>query len=256
MAQSSTGLTRLHKFLAQCGVASRRKAEVLIAEGRVKVNGHIVREPGTSVVPGEDRVEVNGRPVREVHQGVILLNKPRGIVSTMSDPHGRPTVARFLTQQFKSYFPVGRLDYESSGLMILTNDGEMAERLLHPRYELERVYEVEVEGAVPQATLRKITQGVRLEDGMARARAKILESVNNTTLLQISISEGRNRIIRRLMESVGHPVIALVRIAHGPFRMGRLRTGEVRRLTERDYQFFRRKVMAASEEPSSARGRR
>jgi 23S rRNA pseudouridine2605 synthase len=243
-------LTRLQKFLAQCGVASRRKAELLISGGKVKVNGQIVRELGTSVTPGKDRVEVNGRLVREEHRGVLLLNKPRGIVSTLSDPHGRKTVAGFLSHQFKSYFPVGRLDYESSGLMIMTNDGEMAERLLHPRYELERIYEVEVEGAVTQAVLREISRGVKLDDGMARAKVKLLESFNNRTLLQVSISEGRNRIIRRIMDSVGHPVTSLVRISHGPFKLGRLRPGEIRRLTERDYQFFRRKVMAASDSDS------
>jgi 23S rRNA pseudouridine2605 synthase len=134
--------------------------------------------------------------------------------------------------------------------MIMTNDGEMAERLLHPRYELERIYEVEVEGAVTQAVLREISRGVKLDDGMARAKVKLLESFNNRTLLQVSISEGRNRIIRRIMDSVGHPVTSLVRISHGPFKLGRLRPGEIRRLTERDYQFFRRKVMAASDSDS------
>jgi 23S rRNA pseudouridine2605 synthase len=150
---------RLQKFLAECGVGSRRKMEQFIKEGRVRVNGQVVTELGRKIDPSVDQVEVNRRPVRPAPKGVLLLNKPRGVVSTLSDPEGRRTVSEFVTKHYASYFPVGRLDWDSTGLMVLTNDGEMAERLMHPRFGFERVYEARVEGSVPQAALDKLRKG-------------------------------------------------------------------------------------------------
>ena len=149
---------RLQKFLAECGVGSRRKMEQFITEGRVCVNGKVVNQLGAKVDPEIDRVEVNRRVVRAAPKGIMLLNKPRGVISTLSDPEGRPTVADFLTKHYTSFFPVGRLDWDSTGLMILTNDGEIAERLMHPRFGFERVYQARVEGSVNKELLEKMAR--------------------------------------------------------------------------------------------------
>ncbi len=239
---TSSGL-RLHKFLAQCGVASRRKAESLIVAGRVRVNSKIVKELGVSINPGRDRVFVDGKEVRQAHRGIMLLHKPPRVVSTMKDPHGRPSIEQYLTARDRAYFPVGRLDFESSGLVILTNDGELADRLLHPRYGLERRYEVEVEGSVTNVTIRKLQAGITLEDGPVKAKVDLIESAGATTLLGITVTEGRNRIVRRMMAHVEHPVIRLVRVMHGPFLLGRIKSGQVKRLNEREYEFYRRRVL-------------
>jgi len=234
---------RLQKFLAECGVGSRRKMEQFIREGRVRVNGQVVTELGRKINPESDKVEVNRRPVRAAPKGIMLLNKPRGVVSTLNDPEGRPTVAEFLTKHYTSYFPVGRLDYDSTGLMILTNDGEMAERLMHPRFGFERVYEARVEGSVAQSTLDKLRAGVRLSDGVVEADGAVLRSDENSTWVQVTIKEGRNRVVRRVFEKLGHPVMKLKRTTYGPFKIGRLQVGQVRALTLNEYLQVRRKVM-------------
>ncbi|RIL09028.1 MAG: hypothetical protein DCC75_07505 [Proteobacteria bacterium] len=165
---SKTKLLRLQKFMAQCGVASRRKCEELIAGGKVAVNGKVQTKLGTSIDPRRDRVSVSGKPVRPVERGVLLLHKPIKVVSTMHDPEGRPTVAHYLSKHYRSYFPVGRLDFDSSGLVVMTNDGDLAERMLHPRYGSERVYIVEAQGSVPRRILETLSQGVKLEDGVVK----------------------------------------------------------------------------------------
>lgn len=235
---------RLQKFIAECGIAARRKAEVLITSGKVTVNGKVVTELGTRVDPAEDSVKVMGQLLRTAERGIILLNKPRGVVCTVSDPEGRPTVLDYIGAKDRGYFPVGRLDVDSGGLMVLTNDGELAERLLHPRYEMTRVYISTVEGVVDRALLQRISQGVRLEDGMARAQCRIIKLDGESTVLEIVIKLGRNRIVRRLMEQVGHPVRSLRRVAHGPFNIGNLKSGEIRRLGETEYKAVRKKVLA------------
>ena len=234
---------RLQKFLAECGVGSRRKMEEFITEGRVRVNGKVVNQLGAKVDPNVDRIEVNRIPVHSAPKGIMLLNKPRGVVSTLSDPEGRRTVAEFLTKHYKSYFPVGRLDWESTGLMVLTNDGEIAERLMHPRFGFERIYHARLEGSVSQDVLSKIARGVRLTDGFVKAEASILRNDENSTWVEVSIREGRNRVVRRLFEKLGHPVMKLKRTMYGPFRLGSLQVGQVRALTLKEYQQARRKVM-------------
>lgn len=235
----------MHKYLASCGIAARRKAEKLILDGRVKVNGELVTELGSKVDPERDKVFVNNKEVRPHVLGVMLLNKPRGVVSTLSDPEGRKSIANYLTKHFKSYFPVGRLDTDSSGLIILTNDGALTEKLLHPRYQLKRVYICEVSGSVSEDLLGRLRRGINLRDGLARALVKIYQQTENGTLLEVTIREGRNRIVRRIFEKVGHPVISLKRIAHGPFRLGKLRSGEVRKLSEKEYAQLREKILNA-----------
>ncbi len=234
---------RLHKYLASCGIASRRKAEKLIVAGRVKVNGQTVSELGSKVDPTHDKIFVNNKIVRPQALGVMLLNKPRGVVSTMSDPEGRKSLAIYLTKHFKSYFPVGRLDTDSSGLMILTNDGELAEKLLHPRFQLKRVYFCEVQGSVSEDSLGKLKRGVNLYDGVARAVVHIHGQTDKGTLLEVTVREGRNRIVRRMLEKIHHPVITLKRIAHGPFRLGKLSSGEVRKLSEKEYLRMRAQIL-------------
>jgi len=250
---------RLQKFLAECGTGSRRKMEQFIKEGRVRVNGQVVTELGRKIDPYVDRVEVNRRPVRAAPKGVLLLNKPRGVVSTLSDPEGRRTVSEFLTKHYASYFPVGRLDWDSTGLMILTNDGEMAERLMHPRFGFERTYEARVEGSVEESVLDKLRRGLRLSDGVVQADAEIMSSDSSSTWVEVKIKEGRNRVVRRLFEKLGHPVMKLKRTVYGPFKVGRLQVGQVRVLTAKEYLQVRHKVMTfkgAGEVPREKRSPR
>ncbi len=244
---------RLQKFLAECGTGSRRKMEQFIKEGRVRVNGQVVTELGRKIDPSVDQIEVNRRPVRAAPKGVVLLNKPRGVVSTLSDPEGRRTVSEFLTKHYASYFPVGRLDWDSTGLMILTNDGEMAERLMHPRFEFERTYEARVEGSVSESVLDKLRNGLRLSDGVVQAEAEIMSSDPNSTWVQVTIREGRNRVVRRVFDKLGHPVMKLKRTVYGPFKIGRLQVGQVRVLTAKEYLQVRHKVMTFKGEASKER---
>lgn len=235
---------RLQKFLSQCGVASRRHAEQLIQAGDVEVNNQTVTELGVKINPLKDVVRVKRRIVKPATPGVILLNKPRGVVSTLHDPEGRPTISDFLTKHTLSYFPVGRLDYDSTGLLILTNDGELAERLMHPRYGFERVYQVRVQGKISEKLLSRIESGVKLVDGWVKGQAKFIRCDEDTTWLEITVTEGRNRVVRRLMEKLHHPVIKLKRVSYGPFKLGNLNTGDIRQLSEKDYQICRTKVLA------------
>lgn len=241
---------RLQKFLAECGVGSRRKMEQFIIEGRVQINGKVCTELGRKIDPTVDKIEVNRRPVHAAPKGIILLNKPRGVVSTLSDPEGRRTVADFLTKHYQSYFPVGRLDWDSTGLMILTNDGDIAERLMHPRFGFERVYQARVEGSVEEGLLQKLQKGVRLSDGVVQASATIIKNDENTTWLEVRIREGRNRVIRRLFDKLGHSVMKLKRTVYGPFKIGNLQVGQVRVLTMKEYELARRKVLH-HEEPKT-----
>lgn len=254
-AKVDDGKVRLNRFLSQCGVASRRKADELISAGKVTVNGQTVRELGVSVDPRNDQVKVRNRSVSLPHRGAVVFYKPRGVVSTLNDPEGRPSISDYLTKHYASYFPVGRLDYDSSGLLILTNDGDLADHLLHPRYGQERTYLVRVEGSVSQATLDKIARGVRLKDGMVKANGRFVSPPadarrpgarapeEKSTWLEITVLEGRNRLVRRLMEDVRHPVVKLRRISHGPFKLGKLRPGEMRQLTEKEFDKVRETVM-------------
>jgi 23S rRNA pseudouridine2605 synthase len=242
---------RLQKFLAECGVGSRRKMEEFIREGRVRVNGMVVTTLGKQVDPAHDSVEVNRRKVRPLEKGLMLLNKPRGVVSTLSDPEGRRTVGDFLTKKQYSYFPVGRLDWDSTGLMLLTNDGELAERLMHPRYGFERVYHARVEGSVSVSTLTKLQRGIRLSGVIVKAAGAILKSDSNSTWIEVTIAEGRNRVVRRIFEKLRHPVIKLKRIVYGPFKLGRLQVGQVRTLTQSEYETVRKKVFSNKQSEST-----
>jgi 23S rRNA pseudouridine2605 synthase len=224
-------MERLHKFMARCGVASRRKAEEMIAQGRVEVNGELVRELGTKVGP-DDHVTLDGALLRAPALQYVLLNKPRGVITTMDDPQKRTAVTRFLPALGVTLKPVGRLDMDSEGLLICTNDGELAARLTHPRYAVEKEYVATVRGLVEQPALERLRKGVYLSDGKtapARVDVMALDRKAGSTKLRVVIHEGRNRQIRRM---VGHPVISLKRVRLGPVVMKGMRAGEARLLSQ------------------------
>ena len=227
---------RLAKFLAHAGVASRRAAEGLIAEGRVSVAGEVVTDPARDV-DESSRVTVDGRAVGPEPREVHALNKPRGVVSTARDTHGRPTVVELVRSQRRLY-PVGRLDADTTGLILLTNDGELAERLTHPRHGVEKVYRARVQpGRVAPEALKALREGVELEDGRtapARARQPA------PGVLEITLREGRKRQVRRMVEAVGHRVIELERVAFGPLGLRGLEPGQSRRLRRAEVERLRR----------------
>jgi len=227
---------RLAKFLAHAGVASRRAAEDLVAAGRVSVGGEVVTDPARDVdeVSG---VAVDGRPVAAEPREVWMLNKPAGVVSTAKDTHGRPTVTGLVGSERRLY-PVGRLDADTTGLILLTNDGELANLLTHPRYEVDRVYRARVEPApVPERKLRALREGVELEDGRT-APASVRQ--REPGVLELVIHEGRKRQVRRMCETVGHRVVELERIAYGPLRLEGVPPGQARRLTAAEVERLRK----------------
>lgn len=239
---------RLQKYLARAGVSSRRGAEDLIRAGRVRVNGSVVREMGVKVEVS-DRIEVDGRAVEPERATWVLLHKPPGYVTTREDPQGRPTVYDLLPSRFASLFHVGRLDLESEGLLLLTNEGEIANRLMHPRHEVDRVYVVDVVGVPDRDTLRRLRLGVTLEDGPARAhavevvarqRAGSGPGAEDHARVRVVMREGRKREVRRLFDAVNHPVRRLVRERLGPISLGDLPPGKWRELRADELEALRR----------------
>src|SRR5829696_10037760 len=231
---------RLNAYLARAGVASRRKADELIKAGRVRVNG----EPGQlhTFVESRDRVEVDGEPVAKQQLAHVLLHKPAGVVTTASDPQGRPTVVGLVDHEFR-VVPVGRLDVDTTGALLLTNDGALAHRLAHPRYGVEKVYEVDVDGEPSDEALRRLEIGVELEDGpTAPARVRGL----GRSRIELTLHEGRNRQVRRMLEAVGHPVRRLHRSRYGGLELGALAPGESRQLTPDEVTALRRATTAGA----------
>lgn len=224
---------RLQKVLAAAGVGSRRKSEQLIVEGRVEVDGRVVRELGTRVDPDTAVIRVDGERLNLRADRVYLaFNKPRGVMSTMADEKGRESIATFVEDRDQRLFHVGRLDADSEGLILLTNDGELANRLMHPRYGVGKTYLVQVAAPVPRNLGRALIRGIELDDGLAKADTyDLLDVSGGRALIQLTIHEGRNRIVRRMMDAAGFPVQKLVRTAHGPITLGHLRSGAVRKLT-------------------------
>lgn len=229
-------MIRLQKFLANAGVSSRRKAEEIIEAGRVRVNGRVVTELGTKVDPAVDSIEVDGRRIAGAVTQWIAFYKPRRVMSTRHDPKGRTTIYDLLPAGLHSLFYVGRLDYDSEGLMLLTNAGDQAHRLLHPSFEVPRVYDVLVDGAVSDATLQRLRAGVELEDGVARAQsaAVLPEKKPGFSRVRLMLREGRKREVRRMMSAVGHEVRRLRRVSYGPIKLGRLKPGEWRELSAQE----------------------
>lgn len=226
---------RIQKILAQMGIASRRKAEELIAEGRVTVNG-VPAEIGMKADSERDHIKVDGklltRPEPKVY---FIFNKPKGVVTSLSDPEGRPTIRDFIRRVKYRVFPVGRLDYDSEGLLLVTNDGDFAQAILHPSHEVHKTYLVKVKGMVKEEILEKLRRGVRLEDGMTAPagvrRVRMGRASENNQWLEVSIHEGKKRQVRRMLEKVGHDVTKLKRVAIDGLKLGDLRPGALRPLT-------------------------
>lgn len=240
---------RLNRFLGLCGVTARRKADELIAEGRVRVNGEVVSELGTQVDPETDVVTVAGRVVR-LPQGFVYLvvNKPRGYLSSVSDDRGRRVVVDLIRIKERVY-PVGRLDYDAEGLLLLTNDGELAHRLTHPRFGAERTYEVWLQASIGEQELEALKKGVVLSDGPAKpTRVKVLSDCADGTLLQITLKEGRKREMKRMLERVGHRVRRLRRVSFANLCLGDLPEGEWCFLTEEEVESLKRAVGVGSKE--------
>ncbi|MDO4664676.1 MAG: pseudouridine synthase [Actinomycetaceae bacterium] len=225
------GGVRLQKLLSQAGVASRRHAEKLIVSGRVKVNGQIVRQLGTRVDPKATLHVDNKRVFRDETNLTLALNKPFGVLSSMSDPEGRDCLANYLADYNERLFHVGRLDQNSEGLILVTNDGELANRLTHPSYEIKKTYMTTVAGVVNAASARAALEGVELEDGpIVCDEFVVKDSLSDRSLVQITIHEGRKRVVRRLMKQLGHPVIRLVRTRIGSIHLGHLHSGATRKI--------------------------
>lgn len=227
---------RLHKYLAACGIASRRKAEEMISNGRVTINGVVVTSMGEKIIPGKDAVCCDGKPVVQAEEFVyVLLNKPKGYVTTLSDPQGRPVVTSLLKDLRQRVFPVGRLDLDTEGALILTNDGSLAQKIQHPSNETNKTYEALVQGHPGQAKLRELAKGILLEEKMtAPAEVKILKHLQGQTLIEIVIHEGRKRQVKKMFEFIGNPVISLKRIAYGRLQLGKLPSGKYKMLNHRD----------------------
>src|SRR5436309_739562 len=221
-------MERLQKILSQAGIASRRASEQLMLDGRVTVNGATVRELGTKADPAHDEIRVDGRRIKVVdHHRYLLLNKPRGYVTTRSDPERRPTVIDLLGGVREYVYPVGRLDFDSDGLLLLTNDGDLAARLTHPRHGVARVYETVVLGVPDAHDLKRLAKGVTIDDRLTQpAIVKILRTRGGGAVLEITVREGRNRQVRKMCEAIGHPVSQLTRVAIGPLRDSRLKSGQ------------------------------
>lgn len=225
-------MLRLHKFLAQCGVASRRKAEELIADGRVCVNSKTA-VVGDTIDPDKDNVTFDGNEVKLSEKVYIVLNKPRGVVTTVKDTHGRHTVIDYIDGVKARVFPVGRLDLDVGGTLILTNDGELAHRLMHPSYKVNKVYVAWVDSILTEETAAKLEKGVELEDGItAPAEVSILKKGPHATRVQLVLHEGRKREVKRILASVNHPVIKLTRISVGGVEKGNLTPGQWRYLND------------------------
>ncbi|EFQ83952.1 pseudouridylate synthase [Aeromicrobium marinum DSM 15272] len=229
----STDGIRLQKVLAQAGLGSRRRCEQLMAEGHVEVNGEITTQMGIRVDPATDVIHVDGRRLPPPSDHVyVLLNKPRGVVTSMADERGRPDLRSLLADRTERLFHVGRLDTDTSGLLMMTNDGDLAHRLAHPSFEFTKTYVALVEGVVDPAVGTRLKSGVELDDGPATVdRFRIKDTSQGRSLVELDLHMGRNRIVRRLLAEVGHPVVELTRTAFGPLRLAGLGSGRARDLT-------------------------
>jgi len=248
------GPQRLQKVLSAAGVASRRVIEDYLVQGRIEVNGKVVTELGTRVDPAVDHVSVDGVAVQlDTAKRYYVLNKPTGVVSSMKDEQGRPDLRRFTDELDDRVYNVGRLDAETSGLLLLTNDGELAHVLAHPSFGVEKTYIAKVRGRVTPQTLQRLKQGVELDDGPIRAdRAKLLQAQGDArhSIVELTLHSGRNRIVRRMLKEVGHPVVELVRRQFGPLHLGTLRSGQLRELTKAE----RGALLTIARQAETARG--
>ncbi|AAM24554.1 MAG: Pseudouridine synthase [Caldanaerobacter subterraneus] len=233
-------MVRLQKYLAECGIASRRKCEEYILQGRVKVNGKVVKELGTKIDPDVDIIEFDDKIVRREEKKVyIMLYKPAGYITSVKDPFGRPTVLDLVKVKERIY-PVGRLDFDTSGLLLLTNDGELANILMHPKHEIVKTYVAKIKGIPTKEEMERFENGLII-DGRKTAKAKIriLNVKNGTSVVEIQIHEGRNRQVKKMCKAIGHPVIALKRTKIGELELKGLKPGEWRYLTEDEIRYLK-----------------
>jgi len=235
-------LVRLNRFISMCGITSRRKADELIKAGRVKVNGLVVKELGYRVDPSKDVVEVDGKLLRPPKYRYVILNKPCCYLTSLTDgKDGKKSIKELIKDIPERLYPAGRLDYNAEGLLILTNDGELANRIMHPRYKLPKKYLVLVEGRVDAETLRKMKKGAQLEDGFAKPDSvKLIRVEKNQTTLEVVFHEGRKHIVKRFMAHFGHKVKRLKRIAIGPIQLGKLPPGKWRDLTQQELEALKK----------------
>lgn len=229
-------MERLQKIIAQAGIASRRKAEKLIAEGKVKVNGKVVTKLGTKVDINKDKITVDGIPLEREEPVYYLLYKPRSVISSVTDDKNRKVVTDFIPED-KRIFPVGRLDYDTSGVILLTNDGDFAHMLMHPKYEIEKTYIAKVEGIISKETMNQLKKGIELEDGItapAKVKRIAINKKKKTSIVELTIHEGRNHQVKRMLEAVGHPVIKLKRERFAFLTCEGMNPGEYRKLTPKE----------------------
>jgi 23S rRNA pseudouridine2605 synthase len=235
---------RLNKIIAVAGITSRRRADELISLGRVTVNGQVEKRVGSKAIWGVDLINVDGFPIPDPPKKIyLLLNKPFGYVSTLYDPEGRPIIRDLVKEVKERVYPIGRLDFDSSGLLILTNDGELAFRLMHPKFHIPRTYKVIVEGTLTDKSVERLKRGVILGDGPTHpAHVRIIEIQQDRSVVRITISEGRSREIRRMCEAVGHTTLKLTRIGYGRLTLGDLKVGKYRHLKDFEVKALRKSV--------------
>ncbi|MED4602465.1 pseudouridine synthase [Paenibacillus validus] len=235
-------MERLQKVLAEAGIASRRKCEELITAGRVQVNDQVVTTLGVKVDASQDLIKVDGRPIRKQSKVYVMFNKPKGVITSAEDPEGRKTVTDFFKHLKERIYPIGRLDYDTEGLLLLTNDGEFAHLLTHPKHHVPRTYLATVKGVPHGSLLDKLRDGIKLEDGMTSPAEVEYQDVNpekNETVVKITIYEGRNRQVRRMFEAIHHPVVKLKRVQFGPLQLTGVPRGKSRSLTPHEVDELR-----------------
>ena len=249
-------LERIQKILSKAGVASRREAERMVIEGRVSVNGQVVGTLGFKADPTKDHIKVNGKRLGHFEPKVfLLLNKPRGYLSTVKDPKGRPTIMDLLKNVKWRIYPVGRLDFDAEGLLLLTNDGDVAHLLSHPRFSIPKTYLVKVAGVPEEKKLLRLKRGVMLEDGEAKAvSCSLIRQREKNSWLRVMVTEGRNRLVKRMFSAVGHPVLKLKRIGYGPIQLGELPFGKFRYLTPEEVEKL--KVLGSESRVRSSEARK
>ena len=238
-------MERLQKILARAGIASRREAEKWIQEGRVSVNGAVVTKLGTQADAGQDKIKVDGKLIARPTLRYLLFHKPPGMIISLRDPEGRPHLGQWLEALGRKgrLFPVGRLDFNSSGLLLLTNDGELAQKLTHPRYGVRKVYQVKISGCPSESDLERLRKGIRLDDGWtAPAEVRVVKLLNKKAWLELEIREGRYREVRRMFEALSFFVERLVRVRMGPLRLGSLGPGEYRPLSQQEISALKKAV--------------
>jgi pseudouridine synthase len=231
-------LERIQKILAKTGIASRREAERMVIEGRVRVNGRVVEALGLKADLSKDHIKVDGKRIKDVEPKIILLlNKPRGYLSTVKDPKGRPTVMDLLKNVKWRIYPIGRLDFDAEGLLLLTNDGDLAHLLSHPRFSIPKTYWVKVAGVPEEKKLARLKRGVLLEDGEAKAvSCSLIRQREKNSWIRVVVTEGRNRLVKRMFSAIGHSVLKLKRVEYGPIQLGDLSFGQFRYLTPEEVE--------------------